>query len=177
MKLHKLIFLFIFFILISTIKSFTFENKILFKINNEIITSIDIKNEAKYLSLFIKDFELLEEKKIYQISKNSLIREKVKEIELRKYFKSLEVKDEFLKPRIENLIQKLKLNNFDEFEYYLNSRNIDIKNIKKKISQELLWNKLIYDKYNSNVKINKEEIKKPKNKFKTNRIPSLRNII
>ena len=56
MKLHKLIFLFIFFILISTIKSFTFENKILFKINNEIITSIDIKNEAKYLSLFIKDF-------------------------------------------------------------------------------------------------------------------------
>ena len=132
MKLHKLIFLFTFFILISTIKSFSFENKILFKINNEIITTIDIKNEAKYLSLFIKDFELLEEKKIYQISKNSLIREKVKEIELRKYFKSLEVKDEFLKPRIENLIQKLALNNFDEFEYYLNSRNIDIKNIKKK---------------------------------------------
>ena len=160
MKLSKFIFLFIFFILISTIKSFSFENKILFKINNEIITTIDIKNEAKYLSLFIKNFELLEEKKIYQISKNSLIREKVKEIELRKYFKSLEVKDEFLKPRIENLIQKLALNNFDEFEYYLNTRNIDIKNIKKKISQELLWNKLIYDKFNSNVRIDKEEIKK-----------------
>ena len=64
MKLHKLIFLFIFFILISTIKSFSFENKILFKINNEIITTIDIKNEAKYLSLFIKDFELLEEKNL-----------------------------------------------------------------------------------------------------------------
>lgn len=160
MKLNKLIFFFIFFILISTIKSFSFENKILFKINNEIITTIDVKNEAKYLSLFIKDFELLEEKKIYQISKNSLIREKVKEIELRKYFKSLEVKDEFLKPRIENLIQKLSLNNFDEFEYYINSRNIEIKNIKKKISQELLWNKLIYDKFNSNVRINKEEIKK-----------------
>ena len=120
MKLKKLIFFFIFFILISTIKSFSFENKILFKINNEIITTIDVKNEAKYLSLFIKDFELLEEKKIYQISKNSLIREKIKEIELRKYFKSLEVKDEFLKPRIENLIQKLSLNNFDEFEYYVN---------------------------------------------------------
>ena len=48
MKLNKLIFFFIFFILISTIKSFSFENKILFKINNEIITTIDVKNEAKY---------------------------------------------------------------------------------------------------------------------------------
>ena len=73
MNLHINLYFYLFFILISTIKSFTFENKILFKINNEIITSIDIKNEAKYLSLFIKDFELLEEKKFIRFQRILLL--------------------------------------------------------------------------------------------------------
>tara|TARA_B100000674_G_C37937796_1_gene961187 strand:+ start:1414 stop:2337 length:924 start_codon:yes stop_codon:yes gene_type:complete len=160
MKFFKIAFFFIFLILVSTIKSFSFENKILLKIDNEIITTIDVKNEANYLSLLVKDFEQLEGKKIYEISLNSLIREKVKEIELRKHFKSLEVKEDFLNPRIKIFMKKLNFNNHQEFENYINSKNINFKSIKKKISHELLWNKLIYDKFNSNVRINKEEIKK-----------------
>jgi peptidyl-prolyl cis-trans isomerase SurA len=70
-----------FLILVFFNQSNALENKILFKINNEIITTIDLYNETKYLSLLNKDLTNLEKDKIFEISKNSLIREKIKEIE------------------------------------------------------------------------------------------------
>ena len=63
------------FILIFFNQSLALENKILFKINNEIISTIDLYNETKYLSLLNKDLTNLEKDKIFEISKNSLIRE------------------------------------------------------------------------------------------------------
>ena len=81
----------------SIIYSFSFgqvkalENKILLKIDNEIITSLDVLNEIEYLKLINKDLENIEKKKIFEISKNSIIREKIKIIELRRYIKNLEV--------------------------------------------------------------------------------------
>ncbi len=62
------------------------ENKILAKVNNEIITTVDIFNEIKYLSIINENFKNLEKEKAYEISKSSLIREKIKEIELKKKF-------------------------------------------------------------------------------------------
>ena len=73
------------------------ENKILFKINNEIITTLDLLNEIKYLKTLNADFKEFDQNKIYEISKNSLIREKIKEIELLKFYKSIKVNDEYLK--------------------------------------------------------------------------------
>ena len=72
------------------------ENKILTKVDNEIITTIDIFNEIKYLSIINKDFNKLEKEKAFEISKNSLIREKIKEIELKKIFQSIEIDDQNL---------------------------------------------------------------------------------
>ena len=51
------------------------ENKILFKVNNEIITSIDIINEIEYLSLLNNNLKSLDKEKIFEIAKNSLLRE------------------------------------------------------------------------------------------------------
>ena len=64
--------------------SIALENKILFKINNEIVSTIDLFNESKYLTLLNTNLANLEKNKIYEISKNSLIREKIKKIELLK---------------------------------------------------------------------------------------------
>ena len=50
-------FYFVFFINIS----FSNENKILLKLNNEIITTIDILNEVKYLTLVSDDFKKSDE--------------------------------------------------------------------------------------------------------------------
>ena len=87
-KLFKAIIIFcLFFFNIST----AFENKILFKVNNQIITSVDILNEINYLSLVNTEFQRLDKQKIFEISKNSLIREKIKEIELSQKFEKLEI--------------------------------------------------------------------------------------
>ena len=159
MILKKVIIFFTLIFLFNT-QSHTAENKIILKINNEIITSVDVFNERKYLSILIKDFNNFEKKKIYQISLNSLIRQKVKEIELRKNFKKLIIDDEFLNPQIKSFMRKLNFNSNKDFEEYLNSKNIEIDEVRKKLSYELLWNKLIYEKFNKNIKIDKQKIEK-----------------
>ena len=159
MILKKVIIFFTLIFLFNT-QSYTAENKIILKINNEIITSVDVFNEIKYLSILIKDFNNFEKKKIYQISLNSLIRQKVKEIELRKNFKKLIIDDKFLNPQIKSFMRKLNFNSNIDFEEYLNSKNIKIDEVRKKLSYELLWNKLIYEKFNKNIKIDKQKIEK-----------------
>ena len=72
-----------------------FENKILFKINNEIVTSVDLLNELNYLVMINKKFNNLEKNVVFEISKNSIIKEKIKLIELSKYFEELDIEKKF----------------------------------------------------------------------------------
>ena len=60
------------------------ENKILIKLNNEIITTVDISNEINYLKVFNENINELENEKILNIAKNSIIRDKIKKIEILK---------------------------------------------------------------------------------------------
>ena len=141
--------------------SFSKENKILFKVDNEIITTIDIYNEIKYLEIINdKQFQSLEQNKVIEIAKNSLIREKIKENEILKYTKTIKVNQKFLEKLIKNRYAKLNLNNKNEFLNYLKNYDIDIENIEKKISIETVWNQLIYQKFSSKVKIDKNSLKK-----------------
>ena len=90
--MKKIILLFFYsFIIFSSATAI--ENKILFKVNNEIITSIDILTEIKYLEKINRDLNKIPKKQVFEIAKKSLIREKIKEIELKKFFK--EIKDYF----------------------------------------------------------------------------------
>ena len=69
---------------------YAFENKILFKINNEIITTVDISEEINYLVALNKNISQLDSNTIINIAKNSIIKERLKTIELKKKnFKSL----------------------------------------------------------------------------------------
>ena len=92
----KIIYLFLLF-LVFTFKTFAFENKILFKINNEIITSIDLLSEIEYLKLINENFNTIDKKKLFEIAKNSIIREKIKIIELLKYYDNFEVEPQHYK--------------------------------------------------------------------------------
>jgi len=94
-------------ILVFFNQSVALENKILFKINNEIISTIDLYNETKYLSLLNKDLINLEKNKIFEISKNSLIREKIKEIELLKYYKTLNLDKKYFDQIMNNYSKKI----------------------------------------------------------------------
>ena len=71
-----------FSILLICIKSIALENKILFKIDSEIITTADINSEANYLKILNKNMNSLGQNQIFEIAKNSLIRDKIKKNEI-----------------------------------------------------------------------------------------------
>ena len=111
--IKKLIILF--FLLCFSFQSFSFENKILFKVNNEIITSIDILNEIKYLNLINNDFQKLDQYQIYEIAKNSIIKEEVKKYELKKIFNELKIDDKYLNEIILDYFSKLRIKTLSTF--------------------------------------------------------------
>ena len=148
------------FISINT--ALAYENKILFKVNNEIITSVDILNEINYLNSLNDNLKNLKKEKIFQIAKGSLIREKIKEITLLKIFEEIKLNEEDYNRSILNNYSYLNINNIDELNQYLKKFNLTIQKIKKKISINALWNQIVYDRFSKNVKI---DIKKLKNEI------------
>ncbi len=151
------------FLLVFLFNNFNYlqsnEIKIIKKIGKEIITNIDIENEYKYLISLNSNYQKLEKDKIYNFAKESLVREKIKEIELKKYFE-LGVQDNFLNDKIGELYQNLGFSNTEDFQTYLNKFDLRIEEVVRKIEIELKWNKLIYDKYKDQIIINKDVLKK-----------------
>ena len=138
---------------------FSFENKILFKINNEIITTIDIFEEIKFLKSFNPEINDLNEKDLFEISKNSILRDKVKKIEIMNFVKELKVDDKFLLRFIKNKYSKIGINSLEKFEDYLINNNLNRNNITEKFYIEIIWNDLIFQKFKNKVVIDKEKIK------------------
>tara|TARA_B110000967_G_C18826775_1_gene531815 strand:- start:247 stop:1179 length:933 start_codon:yes stop_codon:yes gene_type:complete len=132
---------------------------IVYKINEEIITNIDIEKEKRYLLALNKQLQNLDEQKIIEIAKDSQKKEVIKKIELKKYFE-LDQKNPILEKVIENFYLKLDLKNSEEFEKYLSKYNLTTNYVKKKIELEVTWNQLIYDKYQNQIDINEEKILK-----------------
>ena len=135
------------------------ENKILFKLNNEIVTSIDLLNEINFLKSINSEYVNASDDIAYNIAKNSVIREKIKEIEILNYIEEINVDKKVLNNVIVNNFKHLNINSISEFNLYFSNRNIKPSLIKKKISIEILWNKLIFEKFNKKIKIDVNEIK------------------
>ena len=135
------------------------ENKILVKIENEIISTIDVNNESKYLITLNKNIQKLDQQEIFELSKKSIIREKIKEIEIHKNFKNPKIPDKFLEQILRNVYRTLEINDLSSFKKYLKTNNIDYEYVKNKIQTEALWNELIMKIYSSKIKINVNEIK------------------
>ena len=127
-KLLHLFFLIIFFHGVA----FSVENKIILKVNNEIITSIDILDEIIYLKTLNPNLKNLDNNKLTQVAKTSLIREKIKNIELSK-FNNKRMSDEYLDNVIKNIYQNIGFKNMEEFKDHISSNNIDISTIKKNL--------------------------------------------
>jgi peptidyl-prolyl cis-trans isomerase SurA len=136
------------------------ETKIIHNIQNEIITNIDIKNEFRYLIALNNSLKELSKEKILNISNESIIREKIKKIEISKNFKEIKISEEYYKLLLRDIYSRLKLNSINEFEIYLKDYDLKIDDVKMKITIDALWNELIIKKYNSKITINESEIKK-----------------
>ena len=154
-KIIILIILFLF-----TVKNiYAFENKILIKVNNEIITSLDVLSEIDFLMLLNPDFTNLNKKKKIEITKNSIIREIIKKIEISKTVKEMKVDDKYIDKLIESTYLKLGFKNLNQFNNHLIEKKININDLKKKFVIQALWNELIFIKFSSKLKINKNELK------------------
>ncbi len=155
-KYYTLIFL-IFFFKHTLIESSFSKVEIKVFINDEIITNIDIKKEAEYLKVLNPSLNQINENKISEISKNSLINEIIKKKEISRFVKIESVENEFLEDYFKNLYTRLNYNNEIDFENNLNLKNsYNVNEVRNKLNIELFWNELIYNKYNKLVKIDKE---------------------
>ena len=158
-KKLKIIFFILLIILFNIKNSIALENKILFKIDNEIITTIDIYEEIRFLKIFNPESNNFNEEKLFEISKNSILRDKIKKIEIMKFIKELKTDDKFLLKFIKNRYSKMNINSLENFESLLRFNNLNVKNVKEKFYIELIWNDLIYQKFHDKVIIDKERIK------------------
>ena len=155
----KITLVVLFFLFINLNSHSISEIYIKYKIEDKIITNIDIKDEAKYLLALNSQLKNIDKNQLAKISEQSIIRETIKKIELLKYF-VINIDNPLLDSIIKDFYVKLNLKNIKEFEAYLKAQNLEIGIIKKKIAVEATWNKLIYDKYNSQVNIDMDELKK-----------------
>ena len=156
----KKIFLILLVLFLNIKNLYAIENKIIVRVNNEIVTSIDILNEINYLKLLNPKIQELNNEKLFEISKNSLIREKIKKIYLLKLFDEINIEEKYLNNLIKNIYSQKNIKSLQDYKLYLKNNNFNYQNLKNKITIESLWNEMIFQKFNSKVKINKDQIKK-----------------
>jgi len=165
--LNKKILIFLIFFYITITNALSLENKILVKVDNEIITTVDVLNESKYIKAMNKNLEDLNENDLWKISINSITNEKIRKVEILNHVDEIKVKDENLKFIMESIYKKLGFKKLEEFKKYLKLKNVDYEFLKKKVEIESLWNELVYAKYFDKVFIDKENLlKKIKNENK-----------
>lgn len=158
----KRVFIYIIIIYFKIIaSSISGEIKILYKINDSIITNHDILEEINYLVSLNKNLSQLNNNQLSSTAERSLIREIIKRDEIKKFY---EINyDEALKSeKIDIIIKKFRENmGFDsspKFEDYLKSKDINLNDLKKKFIIEQLWNQLIFAKYRNFIKIDSNKI-------------------
>ena len=153
LKIYVVIFFLIFF---KNSISYS-QIQIKYKIDEEIITNVDILNEGKYLIFLRPSLNKLPQEEMIKISTNSLIKEIIKKKELKKIFKDIE-KKEYAEIK-KNLFNFKKVKNENEFLNLIKKNNISYDKILQKIKYEALWNELIFRKFNSLVKIDEKKLK------------------
>ena len=136
------------------------ENKILVKIENQIITSLDVNNEYRYLIALNPSIKNSKKDDILKLAKKSIIQEKIKKIEIEKNFKNPKISQGFIDQILRNVYLSIGFNNLNDFRNYLIDNKINFENVKNKLKIEAMWNELILIKFSSKVKIDEEKLRK-----------------
>ena len=152
--------IFIISLLLFFVKSFTSSEEIFIvsKVNDEIITNIDIENEKKYLLLLNNKLNKLSEKEIFNLAKSSLIREKIKKKEVDRLF--AKQKEEVEIKIVKNFYNKLGFDKEKDFINFLNEKKINFNELKEKLIIEALWNQIIFNNFKKRIRINENLLKK-----------------
>ena len=165
------IYLFLILIVIPY-KEVNSEVFIVAKINQEIITNIDLNFEKRYLVSLNPNLKKLDQKKITEYAKNSLINEKIKKNEIEKKFEIIP-NETLLAKVIADIYSSIGISSLIEFENYLLQNNVDIKRVKEKISIEIAWNDLIVKTFANEIEIDQNAFSKELEKLDEKEINNL----
>ena len=156
-RIKYILFVILFFIINFNVHSASI--KIITKVENEIITNIDIKNEKKYLLFLNPKLDQLNSNQIEEIAKNSLITEIIKKKELNKIYDTSKMGN-FLNSIEQRFLKNKNIKNKSEFITILKKVDLEYDHIMSKLHIEALWNQLIYSKFSKNIRINEEDMRK-----------------
>tara|TARA_B100000029_G_scaffold247972_1_gene244900 strand:+ start:2350 stop:3276 length:927 start_codon:yes stop_codon:yes gene_type:complete len=148
----------LFLLILNNLAFSKINSKIILKINNEIITNIDLENEKKFLIFLNPNLISLSNDKIKNISINSLQNRKIKEVELKKYYDLNN--DELGNTFIKNFISRSGYNNENNLKKILNKNKLNYKFFKNNITIDNLWREFIFNKFKSQVKVDVDKLRK-----------------
>ena len=150
---------FIFVIFIFPKYSYLNEISIIYTVDNVPVTSNEIKNEISYLKIVNKNLNNLEDEALVVYASKSILKEKIKELEVSKFYK-FGMNDNIVEQNVNSLIFSKGFNNMDDFKKILAEGGLNIDYLKRKVEIELLWNNLIFEKYINKLSIDKKKIEK-----------------
>ena len=171
----KQFFLKIYLILILSIipfKPIYCEVFIIAKINQEVITNVDLDFEKRYLVSLNPNLKKLDQIRISEYAKDSLINEKIKKIAIEKQFK-INPNETLLSKVIGDIYSGIGLASLSEFEIYLQQNNVNIQRVKEKISIEIAWNDLVVKTFSNEIEINQASLMEELEKFDEKKIDNL----
>ena len=142
------------FLLTSISKSFAkFENNIILKVENEIITNFEIKN--KIISTLILGDQEINQSNIDKLKKQALdflIQHKLKKIELSKYNFKKDAK------QIENYLNAISDNNINNLKEKFSNNNIDFQLFLDELEIHFKWQNYIFQTYSKKVEIDEKGV-------------------
>lgn len=152
-KNSKVLLLFFIFISFFEVLSASIENKIILKVENEIITNYEIKNKI-LISLMLVGDEV-NQKNINNLKKQaveSLIQLKLKKIELDKY--DIRKND----TKINAYLNSISSNNIIDLKNQFINKNLDYQAFLNEIEVQFKWQDLIYKIYSKKINIDEKSL-------------------
>ncbi|MDA9701928.1 peptidylprolyl isomerase [Candidatus Pelagibacter sp.] len=131
--------------------------QIVMKINEQIITTYDLEKEGNYLLALNPKLNEIDKNDLLKLAKRSIVKEIIRKSEILKY-KEINLENDQINIVLKNIIQNLNFSNQSQFENYLNNFNISINDLREKIGIENEWKNLVYSKYSTSIKIDKENL-------------------
>ncbi len=157
-KIKKKTISILFFFFISINFSLAEKVSIIYIVENSPITNVAISNEIKYLLLINEKLNQISKEDMVQYATKSILKEKIKEIELKKYYefgKNNKIIDQNLK----TFMKRLNITDNNLFDNLINEIGLSKEFIKKKIEIEFLWNQLIVQLYANKIIVDKDELR------------------
>ena len=156
--LKKKITIALIFFLLTNLSLSSINFRIIFKIDNQVVTTYDLEQERNYLLALNPRLNEVDERTLFDIAKKSITKEMIRKNEILKY-KELNLQNSQINTVLEKMITDLNFSNLQQFQNYLMSYNISVDEIRGKIEIENEWKNLIYAKYSKSINIDKKSLR------------------